>query len=184
MSDSPASPQPSPWKADRARYPQRAFFREQSLWAIAVYRFGRWNAGRNPGPTRWLFDRLYWLTFRVVETLTGLSFTRLVAIGPGLRIHHFGNIFIHSSVQIGAHCTLRQGVTIGNREEDGGVPILGDSVDCGAYAQILGPIRIGDGAKIGAMSVVLQDVPAGATAVGIPARILTPKATAERAAEA
>lgn len=159
--------------ADRARYPERAFKREQSLWAIRVYRFGRGNDQRPPGFRRKLNDRIYWLLFRIVETLTGCSFTKATDIGPGLRIHHFGNIFIHSGAVIGANCTLRQGVTIGNREDGGPVPVIEDNVEVGAYAQILGGIRIGQGAKIGAMSVVLKDVPPGATAVGIPARIIT-----------
>ena len=164
--------------ADRARYPASAWVREQSLWAIAVYRFGRWNDSRPPGFSQKLCDRVYWFLFRIVETLTGVSFTKAAAIGPGLRIYHFGNIFIHSGVKIGSNCTLRQGVTIGNRHEGGGVPTLGDNVDLGAYAQVLGEVRIGDGARIGALSVVLQDVPPGATAVGIPAKIL-PAKTAE-----
>jgi len=158
--------------ADRARYPASAWVREQSLWAIGVYRFGRWNDSRPDGISKKLCDRVYWLLFRVVETLTGVSFTKAAKIGPGLRIHHFGNIFIHSGVEIGAGCTLRQGVTIGNRTEGGGVPVIEDDVELGAYAQVLGPIRVGRGARIGALSVVLKDVPAGATAVGIPARII------------
>lgn len=161
------------FRLDRARYPARAFKREQSLWAIKVYRFGRDNDQRPLGIVRGINDRIYWAWYRVVETLTGCSFTKAVTIGPGLRIHHFGNIFIHDKVTIGANCTLRQGVTIGNREEGGPVPRIGNDVEFGAYAQVLGGIAVGDGAKIGAMSVVLQDVPPGATAVGIPARILT-----------
>jgi serine acetyltransferase len=165
----------SDWRADRARYPESALVREQSLWAIAVYRFGRWNDRRPPGVSHWLLDRLYWLLFRLVETLTGVSFTKATEIGPGLRIFHFGNIFIHSGVRMGANCTLRQGVTIGNREEGGPVPVVEDQVEFGAYAQVLGGIRIGRGARIGAMSLVLQDVPPGFTAVGIPARLIPPR---------
>jgi len=164
------------WLADRARYPESAWVREQSLWAIAVYRFGRRNNRLADCLQKRMGDRLYWLLFRVVETLTGVSFTKEVEIGPGLRIHHFGNIFIHSKTKIGARCTLRQGVTLGNREEGGGAPVLGDDVELGAYAQVLGNITIGHGARIGAMSVVLQDVPPGATAVGIPARIIPARA--------
>ena len=67
---------------------------------------------------------------------------------------------------------MRQGVTIGNRFDGGEVPIIEDDVEFGAYAQVLGGVRVGKGAKIGAMSVVLCDVPCGATAVGIPARII------------
>ncbi len=163
------------WRADRQRCGRSAFFREPSLWALWFYRFGRWNASRNKGIIRWLFDRFYWLGYRTVGTFTGIGLDRLVEAGPGLRIHHFGNIFIHSDVKIGRNCTLRQGMTIGNRSEEGGVPTLDDDVECGAYAQILGEIRIGKGAKIGALSVVLQDVPPGYTAVGIPARLIPPK---------
>lgn len=168
----------SAWQADRARYPAHAFLREQSLWAIAVYRFGRWADRLRCAPLRWIFGRIYWFCFRVVETLTGISFNKQCEIGPGLRIHHFGNIFVHTAARIGAQCTLRQGVTIGNKTEGGGVPVLEDEVNVGAYAQILGPIRIGRGAVIGAMSVVLQDVPPGRTAVGAPARILPAKESA------
>ena len=160
------------WQADLQRYPRRPFLKEQSIWAIAVYRFGRRNDRRKPGFVRWIGNRFYWLTFRFFETLTGISIPKSVEIGPGLRIYHFGNIFIHRDVRIGSNCTLRQGVTIGNRHDDGPVPVLEDDVALGAYAQILGGVRIGRGARIGAMSVVLNDVPPGATAVGIPARVL------------
>ena len=84
-------------------------------------------------------------------------------------------VFVHPGVVIGANCTLRQGVTIGNRTPDGGVPKVGDNVDFGAYAQVLGDVRIGSNCRIGAMSVVLCDVPDGATAVGVPAKIVRPK---------
>lgn len=160
------------FKADRARYPKRAFFREQSLWAIWVYRFGRATQDLRSPIQRWLANKTYWILFRIVETLTGCSFTKSVAIGPGLRIHHFGNIFIHRDTRIGAFCTLRQGVTIGTRIDGGPVPVIEDGVDIGAGAQVLGDVHVGNGAKIGALSLVLEDVPSGATAVGIPARII------------
>jgi serine O-acetyltransferase len=159
-------------QADLERYPARAGRREQSIWAIRVYRFGRRVDRLKPGIWREFLTRIYWLRFRIVETLTGISLPKEAQIGPGLRIYHFGNIFIHPDVSIGANCTLRQGVTLGNRIASGPVPIVEDDVDFGAYAQILGAVRIGRGAKIGAMSVVLCDVPPGATAVGIPARII------------
>ena len=100
------------------------------------------------------------------------KFAKIRPHGPGFRIHHFGNIFINPSVRIGANCTLRQGVTIGNRIEDGPVPTIGDNVDFGAYAQALGGVHIGNNCRIGAMSVVLCDVPDGCTAVGNPVRII------------
>jgi serine O-acetyltransferase len=160
------------WLADLARYPPRPFLKEQSIWAIWVYRFGRRIDRRPDEFIKRVLTRLYWILFRVVETLTGISLPKSARIGPGLRIWHFGNNFVHTDVVIGANCTLRHGVTIGNRYEDGPVPIIGDNVDFGAYAQVLGGIRIGSSCRIGAMSVVLSDIPDGATAVGLPARIV------------
>jgi serine O-acetyltransferase len=165
------------WNADLARYPARPWLKEQSIWAIAVYRFGRRVDQRRHGLGRRLLDRVYWAAFRLTETATGVSITKSVDVGPGLRIWHFGNIFVHKDAKIGRNCTLRHGVTIGNRTIGGPAPIIGDNVEFGAYAQVLGGIRVGDGAKIGAMAVVLIDVPPGATAVGNPARIISSTST-------
>jgi serine O-acetyltransferase len=162
------------WSADLHRCGGRpaALLREQSLWAIWVYRFGRRVDARMPGLKRRLLTKLYWLLFRAVETVTGISLPKEAQVGPGLRIWHFGGVFINPASVIGAGCTLRQGVTLGNRVPDGPCPVLEDGVELGAYAQVLGGIRLGAGCKVGAMAVVLTDVPAGATAVGNPARII------------
>jgi serine O-acetyltransferase len=169
--------------ADLARYPDRAFLREQSIWAIYIYRFGRRVRNRKPGFIRSVQLKVYWLFFRLIETITGISLPLETQIGPGLRIYHFGNIFVHNEAVLGRNCTLRHGVTIGNRVEDGPSPVIGDDVEFGAYAQVLGKVRIGNGAKIGAMSVVLIDVPPGATAFGVPARVL-PRGTVSRSSVA
>jgi serine O-acetyltransferase len=163
------------WQADLQRLPRRPMLKEQSAWALWVYRFGRRNDRRPAGFRRALGNRIYWLLYRITETITGISIPKSVQVGPGLRIYHFGNIFVHADAVIGARCTLRQGVTIGNRRDGGPVPVIEDDVELGAYAQVLGGVRIGQGAKIGAMSVVLEDVPPGHTAIGIPARIIPPK---------
>ena len=160
------------WQADLRRYPPRPWLKEQSIYAIAVYRFGRRLDRRPGGLPRRLLTPAYWLLFRAVETITGISLPKSARIGPGLKIWHFGNIFVHPDAEIGANCTLRQGVTIGNRRDDGPVPSLGDDVEVGAYAQILGGVRVGRGARVGAMAVVLRDVPDGAAAVGNPARVV------------
>lgn len=161
------------WLKDLARYPQtRPFFKEQSIWAVWVYRFGRRVDIKGAGLSRKVCTIIYWLMFRVVETITGISLPKSAIIGGGLRVWHFGGIFINPDVIIGKNCTLRQGITVGNRKENGPVPVIGDDVDIGAYAQILGRVRVGNNCKIGAMSVVLCDVPDGATAVGNPARII------------
>lgn len=162
------------WHADLARcdHAGSALLREQSLWALWVYRFGRRVDARPPGRRRRWLTSLYWLLFRLVETVTGISLPKEAAVGPGLRIWHFGGIFINPASVIGAGCTIRQGVTLGNRVEHGPSPVLGDGVELGAYVQVLGGVTLGDGCKVGAMSVVLADVPPGATAVGNPARII------------
>lgn len=167
-------PEPTAWQQDLRRYPPRPFLKEQSIWAIAVYRWGNKLFKQPDSWKKRLFIQIYWLCFRLVETVTGISLPHNAQIGGGLRIHHFGNIFINPSVVIGCNCTLRQGVTIGNRVSDGPVPIIGNDVEFGAYAQVLGGVRVGEGARIGAMAVVLCDLPAGCTAVGNPARIVEP----------
>ena len=97
--------------------------------------------------------------FRIVETLTKISLPLNASIGAGLRIYDLGMIFIHSDSIIGRNCTIRHGVTVGNTKEDGRVPVIGDHVKLGAYAQILGGVHIGDGAKVGPLSVVLTMFP-------------------------
>ena len=159
-------------RSDLVRYPKNPFLREQSIWAIAIYRMGQGVNAWPQGVARHVVEPFYWLAFRIVETLTGCSFSKAVQIGTGLRIHHFGGIFIHDDVRIGRNCILRQGVTLGNRHPGGGVPLVGDDVEFGAYAQVLGAVKIGNRAKIGAMAVVVRDVPDGATVVGIPARVV------------
>ena len=161
------------WQADLARVAApRPLFKEQSLWTIWVYRFGRRVDRRPAGFRRKLLTRIYWLLFRMAETLTGISLPKSCVIGRGLRIWHFGGVFVHDQAVLGDNCTLRQGVTIGNREEGGAAPVIGNNVEFGAYAQVLGPVSVGDGCKIGAMAVVLNDIPPCATAVGQPARIV------------
>lgn len=94
-------------------------------------------------------------------------------IGPGLFIQH-GFATIVAARRVGANCWINQQVTIGFDRPDAR-PVLGDGVTVHAGAKVLGAITIGDGARIGANAVVLDDVPAGCTAVGVPARVLPPK---------
>lgn len=172
------------WRADRARCSPGSLRREQSLWAIAAYRFGREAIQAPASATNRLRLQLAWLLHRLAEVVTGISLPLGAAIGPGLRIHHFGGVIIHNDAVIGSNCTMHHGVTIGNRHRGGPAPIVEDEVEIGPYAQILGGIRLGRGARIGAMAVVLEDVPAGATAAGNPARIIPARAAPSAAAAA
>ena len=158
------------WSADLARYGRRAWAREQSWYAVAVLRLGQWADETPRTPGRRLAAALYWPLYRVVQTITGIGISKGVAVGAGLRIHHFGGIFVAEGSVLGARCTLRQGVTIGERVEGGPLPVLGDDVELGAYAQVLGGVTVGDGARVGAMAVVVHDVAPGDTVVGNPAR--------------
>lgn len=105
---------------------------------------------------------------------TGIEIHPGAQIGKGLFIDHGMGVVIGETTQIGDNCTLYQGVTLGGTGKDVGKrhPTLGSNVMVGAGAKVLGPITIHDNARIAAGAVVLQEVPEGATAVGVPAQIV------------
>ena len=92
-------------------------------------------------------------------------------LGKRLMIPHPNGVVIHEDAVIGDDCMIMQQVTIG-MIGDGEVPTLGNGVYVGAGAKIIGKVRVGDGARIGANAVVTKDVPPGCTAVGVPAKII------------
>jgi serine O-acetyltransferase len=122
------------------------------------------------GVVRKIFRMAAVVRHRFWSVVTGADIPINSAIGGGLMIPHPNGIVIHPDSIIGPNCLLFQQVTLGHA--GAGVPTLGTHVDVGAGAKILGPITIGDGARIGANAVVLIDVPAGMTAVGVPAKIV------------
>jgi serine O-acetyltransferase len=108
------------------------------------------------------------------RVLTGIEIHPGAQIGRRFFIDHGMGVVIGQTSEIGDDCTLYHGVTLGGTSWNPGKrhPTLGKGVVVGAGAKILGPIVIGDGAKIGSNAVVVKPVPAGATAIGIPARIV------------
>lgn len=145
----------------------------QGLWAMVIYRFGRWRYSIKPRILRMPFSFLYKLLKPVSEILTGIELPCEVTIGRRFRIDHFGGIIISGDAVFGDDCILRNGVTVGLRSTgERGSPIIGNRVDIGAGAKLLGSIRIGDDVAIGANAVVITDVPSNSIAVGVPARIL------------
>jgi len=109
----------------------------------------------------------------IARTMTLIEIHPGAQIGKNLFIDHGCGVVIGETTIIGDNCMIYHGVTLGGVSLDARKrhPTLGNHVLVGTGAKVLGPVNIGDGAKIGANSVVTKDVPAGATAVGIPAKI-------------
>ena len=142
--------------------------------AIAAYRFGVWRMTIRSKILRAPLSLLYRALFRHVRNCYGIELPYSATLGRRVVIEHQSCIVIHGNSVLGDDCIIRQGVTLGNRSLDKPLeaPTLGRGVNIGAGAKILGNVRIGDYASIGANAVVLTDVPAYAAAVGIPARII------------
>lgn len=146
--------------------------------AVAVYRFGVWRMKIQPLALRAPLSVLYRMLFRKVRNHYGIELPYSAKLGRRVVIEHQSAIVIHGNCEIGDDCIIRQGCTLGNRYLDRAyeAPKLGNRVNVGAGAKILGKVVIGDDACIGANAVVLKDIGAGETAIGIPAKILKPKA--------
>ena len=152
----------------------------QGFWALVVYRFGRWRYGVRPAIVRKFFSLLYWISFKLVQIVTGIELPCEAQIGRNFVIDHFGGIVISGYAKFGDNCRIRNGVVVGLRRVDEPcAPIIGNDVDIGAGAKILGPITVGNNVVIGANAVVIDDVPDHSIAVGVPAVIKARKSAAE-----
>lgn len=142
--------------------------------AVAVHRFGVWRMKIKSKILRAPASIFYKMMFRKVRNNYGIELPYTVKLGRRVVIEHQSGIVIHGYCSIGDDSIIRQGVTLGNRymERPFDAPCLGKGVNVGAGAKIFGNVKIGDKANIGANAVVLHDVPSGATAVGIPAKII------------
>jgi len=124
----------------------------------------------SPNPLSIVLKRVAIIRHRWWTVITGADIPIDVRIEGGLLLPHPNGIVIHPNARIGPNCLLFQQVTIG--AGNGGIPVLEGHVDVGAGAKIIGGVTIARHAKIGANAVVVRDVPEGATAVGVPARII------------
>lgn len=142
--------------------------------ALLVHRLGvaRMNVG--PRALRAPLSVVYRFLARTVSSVYGIELPYTARVGRRVIFEHQHGIVIHGASVIGDDCIIRHGVTLGMRRMDDAhaAPVLGDRVNVGAGAKLIGRIHVGDGAEIGANAVVLHDVPAGRLAVGIPARVV------------
>lgn len=148
---------------------------EFGFLAICVYRYGRWTRQLRP---RWLalpFKLIYRIGHVAVRVLFGIDLSTNSVIGPGFYIGHSGGIHIHAD--LGAYCSVAQGVTIGGRGggRTDGYPKLGDRVYLGAGSMVVGSVVVGNGVIVGANTVVVEDIPDGCRVVSARARVLPPR---------
>lgn len=156
-------------KADFERH--GSSLRSPGFWLLAIYRFGRWS-DTLPPPLGKLTSAIYGACITGTDFVLGSSLHRETQIGEALHCVHADGIRIAPGCIIGHRVGIMQGVTIGTTPDRPGTPVVGNDVFIGAGAKILGPIKVGDGARIAANSLVIGDVPDGATAIGVPARVM------------
>ncbi|MEO6080761.1 MAG: serine acetyltransferase [Steroidobacteraceae bacterium] len=145
-------------------------FGSQGFWALSVYRFGRWRYGIRARPLRAPFSFIYKILFKWIQVVAGIELPCEATLGRNFIIDHFGGIVISGHAVFGDNCRIRNGVVVGlARVDEPGAPVIGNDVDIGAGAKVLGRIRIGNNVLIGANAVVIRDVPDDSIAVGVPA---------------
>jgi serine O-acetyltransferase len=148
---------------------------EQGLWALLQYRLASAiYRSRLAAVIKVPLLILAVITQKIVETVVGITIPHQAVIGPGFYIGHFGNIVLNSEVVVGHTCNISQGVTIGvsGRGKKRGVPKIGNRVYIAANAVVAGNIVVGDDAVIAANSLVVADVPAHTTVMGVPAQVV------------
>lgn len=150
----------------------RGRLREWGIWAVVVCRLGAYAEKLPPGPlqrTARAAQRSLSLALRLV---TRTSLAPNVKAGNGLVFVHALNVTIGPGVVLGDRVELMQDVTIAASYESTQAPKIGNDVFIGAGATVLGPVTVGDGAAIGANSLVVSDIPPGAFVIGVPAKTI------------
>lgn len=147
--------------------------------AILFHRVSHWLWGKN---LKWLARVLS----NIARLFTGIEIHPGARIGRRFFIDHGMGVVIGETAEIGDDCTLYHGVTLGGTSWQKGKrhPTLGNNVVVGAGAKILGPITLADGVRVGSNAVVVKDVPAGATVIGIPGKVVQPRKFSEKRREA
>ena len=177
------------FSADLARYKENGnSFRERwlnpAVWAIGCYRLGNWLQVSPPTVLiRVPLKIVSLLANKWCEVFMEMCIDPSATIGEGLYIAHIGGVHINPEAVVGRRCDIAHRVTIGTSAMGRkGAPVVGDNVYIGTGASIVGKIRIGDGAKIAANTLVITNVPEGATVMGVPGRIIMRPAKPQAAA--
>lgn len=152
-----------------------------SIVIITIYRFGNWIFYQFQIP---ILKQMLWIIYRLIDFFLKLvllcEIPATAKIGKGFRIDHNGNgIIIHRDAEIGENVRIFHQVTLGinsfAEQKNYGAPQIGNNVYIGAGAKIVGKVKVGNNVRIGANCVVIEDVPEGYTAVGVPAKIFPSK---------
>jgi len=152
------------------------------FWALAIHRFGNWRMDVSHKLLRAPLSILYRGAYRGAITLWGIDLPYNAKIGRRFRIAHHGAVFIGSRA-IGDDVTIRHSVTIGlKRKSERLAPIIGNRIEIGPGACIVGDIQVGDDSLIGANTVLAQNVPPGSSVIGVPARFVAPEKELDRPA--
>ena len=172
-------PRMSKFSEDIARYRSKGIhgkllWMNPAVWAISCHRLGNWLyidkpffLIRIPLKVLFLFANLF------CEVVMEMHIDPQATIGGGLYIAHIGGVHINPQAVLGKNCDVAHRVTIGaSAMGRQGVPVLGDEVYIGTGATLIGKIKVGNGAKIAANTLVMNNIPDGATVMGVPGRII------------
>ena len=145
----------------------------QGFWVLFWHRYGNWRMSVRSAVLRAPLTVLYQVMEKLGEVIAGISLPYTVMVGRRVKLEHFGGMILVAE-EIGDDVIIRQNTTLGiaNLDELQGRPRIGDRVEIGAGAVVIGEIEIGAGTVIGANAVVTQSLPPGVTAGGVPAKIL------------
>ena len=144
--------------------------RDGGFWAMFVFRYGEWSMKRRFPPWRWLTSAVYVVLNLVIQMTTGVRIERGMQVGERFHIIHTGMLQVHPHAIIGDRCGVMHNVTIGTNMGPE-CPVIGDDVFIGVGSSVLGGVTIGNDARIAGNTLVISDVPAGAVAMGVPAKI-------------
>ena len=167
------------FSADVERYKSRGYKGKElwlnpAVWSIGCYRLSNWlHVARPTTLIRIPLKLVSFFANKFCEVFMEMCIDPQASIGEGLYIGHIGGVHINPQAVLGKNCDIAHRVTIGaSAMGRQGAPVLGDDVYIGTGATLVGKIKVGTGAKIAANTLVISNVPEGATVMGVPGRII------------